>query len=55
MLQRNKMIYHFVKEVNSPSMWTLGGGYGEFSYETYVDFFKSISAEVHEADTFEVV
>jgi acetoin utilization deacetylase AcuC-like enzyme len=55
MLQRNKMLYHFAADLGAPTLWTMGGGYGEHSFETYVDFFKSISAEVREADTFEVV
>ena len=55
MLQRNKMLYQFVSDQGVPTLWTMGGGYGEHSYETYVDFFKSISAEVRAADTFEVV
>ena len=52
MLQRNEMLFRFTKSIGAPALWTMGGGYGEHSYETYVDFFKRISAEVREADTF---
>ena len=52
MLQRNQMVFRFVKDMEAPSLWTMGGGYGKHSYETYVDFFKSISDQVREADTF---
>ena len=55
MLQRNQMLYQFTSDIGVSALWTMGGGYGEHSYETYVDFFKKISAEVRVADTFEVV
>jgi len=55
MLQRNLMLFQFSHDLNIPTLWTMGGGYGEKSYETYVDFFKEISDQVREADTFEVV
>ena len=54
MLQRNEMVYRFAREMSVPVLWTMGGGYGEHSYETYVDFFNKISPEVREADIFEV-
>ena len=52
MLQRNEMLFRFTKAIGVPTLWTMGGGYGEHSYETYVDFFKRISVEVREADTY---
>ena len=55
MLQRNLMLFQFAHDLKIPTIWTMGGGYGEKSYETYVDFFKEIKSQVRVADTFEVV
>ena len=55
MLQRNLLLFRFVRGLEIPVLWTMGGGYGPHSYETYADFFNEISDLIHAADTFEVV
>lgn len=42
MLERDLLVYHFLKERKIPQAYVMAGGYGEYSYEVYCQFLESI-------------
>lgn len=42
LLQRDMLVYHFLKERNIPQAYVMSGGYGEYSYEIYCQFLNEI-------------
>jgi acetoin utilization deacetylase AcuC-like enzyme len=38
MLDRDKLVYHFLKKQNIPQCYVIGGGYGKYSAEIYEQF-----------------
>ena len=42
MLERDKMVYHFLKERNIPQSYVMAGGYGKRSWEIYAQFLKFV-------------
>ena len=42
MLERDLLVYHFVKQMNVPQQWVMAGGYGEFSWEIYAQFLERV-------------
>ena len=45
MLERDLLVYNFLKEKNIPQVWTLAGGYGPKTWEIYYQFLRSIREE----------
>ncbi len=42
MLERDKMVYNFLNELNLPQVYVMAGGYGHHSYEIYDQFLKFV-------------
>jgi acetoin utilization deacetylase AcuC-like enzyme len=42
-LERDMLIYHFLRERNIPSAWTLAGGYGERAWEPAATFLAALN------------
>lgn len=42
MLERDLLVYNFLKERNIPQAYVISGGYGEFVYEIYCQFLKKV-------------
>jgi acetoin utilization deacetylase AcuC-like enzyme len=42
MLERDLLVYNFLKELNVPQQWVMAGGYGEFSWEIYAQFLERV-------------
>lgn len=42
MLERDLMVYNFLKKRNIPQSYVMAGGYGEYAYEVYCQFFSRI-------------
>ncbi len=42
MLQRDLLVYNFLKERKISQTYVMAGGYGEFAYEVYCEFFSNI-------------
>ena len=40
LLERDRMVYNFVKAQNAPSTWLMAGGYGSHSHEVYTQFLR---------------
>lgn len=38
MLERDLLVYHFLKKLNTNQTWVMSGGYGPYSYEIYAQF-----------------
>ncbi len=42
MLERDMLVYNFLKERDIPQAYVISGGYGEFVYEIYCQFLKKV-------------
>lgn len=42
MLERDMLVYHFLKEKNIPQVYVMAGGYGEYSAEIYCQFIEAL-------------
>lgn len=42
LLQRDMMVYEFLKEMNIPQCYLMAGGYGKYSWEIYCQFLKQL-------------
>ncbi len=42
LLERDLLIYRFLKERNIPSAWVMAGGYGKDSWKIYVNFLEKV-------------
>lgn len=42
MLQRDILVYNFLKKLNIPQVYTMSGGYGDYVYQVYCQFLKYV-------------
>lgn len=42
MLKRDLMVYNFLKERNIPQTYVMAGGYGDYAFEVYCQFFSKV-------------
>lgn len=42
MLERDMLVFNFLKENNIPQAWVMAGGYGAHSYEIYTQFLEKV-------------
>ena len=47
MLERDLLVYRFLKKRNIPQVWLMAGGYGPNTWEIYYQFLKLIHEEEH--------
>jgi acetoin utilization deacetylase AcuC-like enzyme len=45
MLERNKLVYHFLKDRNIPQSYCMAGGYGKKSWEIYFQFLHFVGQD----------
>jgi acetoin utilization deacetylase AcuC-like enzyme len=46
MLQRDLMVYNFLKDSKIPQTYLMSGGYGQFAHEPYIQFIKNIKDDL---------
>ncbi|MDR1180284.1 MAG: hypothetical protein LBK44_07240, partial [Spirochaetales bacterium] len=45
LLERDMMVYEFLRERNIPTAWITAGGYGQHSWEVYTNFLSRVIPE----------
>ena len=49
MLERDLLVYNFLKAIGGPQVWVMAGGYGRFSWEIYAQFLEHVlNLKAHE-------
>lgn len=48
MLQRDQMVYQFLKKLNVPQCYLMSGGYGSHVHEIYIQFLEGIKDELQQ-------
>lgn len=46
MLERDKLVFNFLKYLSIPQAYVMAGGYGRFAHEPYINFLTSIKKEL---------